>query len=465
MTVSQPTYSDVWNTLVRAERRSGVLTAKLQKVQVYPFYRTRIYYTVLTSLGIFDDPHPTFASHSSDDDAPADRWDAVIDEIAQSQRARTVVVPWVRKVGSVDPYSEPVLSRLAASSVHAFRLDIADPEADIDDRAIKAWARTAVEPQVAEELRASPRDVARMTTAWQNFSDSVRDELPAADLGKFAEFPFYLARSAIAQTRAYSEVFRRWGTRQVFIVNAYSHPAIVAGAKAAGARVIELQHGFLSPYHPAYSFPHRVRVQSSPHRIITWGSFWREGMSLARGTDIRSGGATESFELARTNALADDERSNMLVVTSQGAVGEALFSSAVAFARAAPELDVVFRLHPNESLSAFEQLLGALREPPANLSLSHGDPPFMSLLSSARFVVGAFSTTLYEGLALGARVIALTLPGHENLERAVARGDMQLLPHDASPAQIRTALDESRAPSHGHHYYAPHDHWKRAIDA
>lgn len=464
MISAQPTYVDVWNALVRAERESGVVTATVQKVQVYPYYRTRIYYAVLTSLGIFDDPHPTMGAQPPEAERRQGEWDAVIDEIAHSRRARNVVVPWVRTVGSADPYSEPVLNRLASSRRGAFRLAISDPEADIDDRAIKAWARSEFEPAVAAELRAAPRDLEHITTAWQNFARSVLDELPGADLGKFAEFPFYLARSSIALTRAYSALFRRWRTRRVFIVNAYSHPAIVAGAKAAGARVIELQHGFLSPYHPAYSFPHRVRVQSSPNRIVTWGSFWREGMSLARGTRIRSGGATESFERARAHALSDDKRSNMLVVTSQGAVGEALFASAVAFARAAPELDVVFRLHPNESLPAFEQLLDALDDPPPNLSLSHRDPPFVTLLGSARFVVGAFSTTLYEGVALGARVIALTLPGHENLERAVARGDIQLLPHDADPAQIRAALDRSRQPGDGRDYYAPHEHWKRAID-
>jgi hypothetical protein len=64
------------------------------------------------------------------------------------------------------------------------------------------------------------------------------------------------------------------------------------------------------------------------------------------------------------------------------------------------------------------------------------------------YLVGAFSTTLYEGLALGCSVLVLPLPGFEHVARAIELGDMTLVQDlDKLPqylAQAKPAQDPSR---------------------
>jgi hypothetical protein len=108
--------------------------------------------------------------------------------------------------------------------------------------------------------------------------------------------------------------------------------------------------------------------------------------------------------------------------TSQGAVSEELQKAAVAAALALPDFKVIYRLHPNEDLAAYPQ--AGL---PKNFSYSHKTPVFLELLAQSTYLVGAFSTTLYEGMALGSKVLVLPLPGYENMKRAIESGDVTVI--------------------------------------
>jgi hypothetical protein len=136
-------------------------------------------------------------------------------------------------------------------------------------------------------------------------------------LEKFQKYPQWLVRRTLAERMGFGELFRKLGTKDLYIVNAYSEPSIVLGAHRAGVRVHEIQHGFISAFHPAYSFaapgtkPDRKPNQSpkldaAPDEILTWGSFWGSGVSLARGTQLRVSGPTAPFREYRQKALAEN---------------------------------------------------------------------------------------------------------------------------------------------------------------
>ncbi len=50
---------------------------------------------------------------------------------------------------------------------------------------------------------------------------------------------------------------RRHGIKTVYVVVAYFHQHIVGAARDLGIRVVELQHGAISPFHLGYSYPGR----------------------------------------------------------------------------------------------------------------------------------------------------------------------------------------------------------------
>jgi hypothetical protein len=152
-----------------------------------------------------------------------------------------------------------------------------------------------------------------------------------------------------------------------------------------------------------------------------------------------------------------------VLFTSQGAIAVELFNAALETARALPDHNIIYRLHPNEALADFEALLEAAaniakakgQAMPVNFSLSHRDPIFLDLVSRSEYLIGAFSTTLFEGLALGCKVLVLPINGYENVKPAILSGDITLI---TSLEELPEALAAARKAKHPEIYYAKEDH-------
>ena len=115
--------------------------------------------------------------------------------------------------------------------------------------------------------------------------------------------------------------------------------------------------------------------------------------------------------------------------------------------------NIVYRLHPNESLEDY-RALGKKLAPkglPKNFSLSHKDPIFLDLVSQSEYLIGAFSTTLFEGLALGCKVLVLPLSGYQNVLPAIASGDLTLI---SNLEELPTYLSKAKVAADPNRYYA-----------
>jgi hypothetical protein len=59
---------------------------------------------------------------------------------------------------------------------------------------------------------------------------------------------------------------------------------------------------------------------------------------------------------------------------------------------------------------------------------------------------------LVEALALGAKVVAVALPGHENIEAIATRGDLVLAPVDSN---LTLQLSQAKLAQNPSYYFAP----------
>lgn len=456
-------FGEFWQRFTSAEQRGEAFQFELLDVKLWPIFRTRVFYRLAQDLDIFQDPHPaqnSAASESADWKLPAD--------LAASE---TVVVPFRRRVEATDPYSLDIISELRESGRQFSVLDFDDDSEPVDIGRLRAWGISQFEAGLAEEFRVwrqqqlnrwqgwRPRLGTPMhyEQRWKLLAASLEAEF-AVPLGDFHDLPRWRLRRFFAHARAFERYFAARKVKRLFLVNSYSNPDIVLGAKLAGVRVIELQHGFISPMHPAYSFPRGIKSAVLPDELLVWGEHWKAEARLPRSTRIRITGPTSQF-LATRAAMAEQaatpgsaHQGREIVFTSQGALAPQLLESALAFAAALPDYQVIYRLHPNEDLESYRARLPQVQ--PKNLELSHREPKFLDLLQQRPIVVGGFSTTLYEAAGLGLPAIALDLPGHEHLASAVAAGDMQLV-RGINPAaeKIRELVNSARPAKNPQRYY------------
>ncbi|MEU4193210.1 hypothetical protein AB0E69_15040 [Kribbella sp. NPDC026611] len=232
----------------------------------------------------------------------------------------------------------------------------------------------------------------------------------------------------------YRALLKRHQIKTVYVVVAYFHQHIVGAARDLGIRVVELQHGAISPYHLGYSYPGRPQVANQPDELWCFGDYWTDVADLPAGMRTEVVGAP--FLPARRPK--DPAKA---VFLSQGTVGAELVHVAEAVAKANPDLDVVFRLHPSERESDYTI--------PPNVRVSTGGNT-LDLLAEATYQVGVSTTALFEGMALGCRTAVANLPGHEYLDPAIAKGHAMLLQRPTDLTRAPLCTDPSA-------YYAPSD--------
>lgn len=431
-------YLDFWERFRSAEQKADVFSIQTIGFQLYPMLRTRLYYELAQKLGLFDNPHPNSEPKS---ELEVSNLDHLI-----SAKAKVVVVPFARKVGSEDVYSQPFIDALGPTARVLEQSDLAE---------VRSYGKSKFDRFVYDAmLKEKKRDV---RARWAKMAEIFEQEL-GVGLGKFAEFPNWLVRRYIGECLAYKELFSNLGVKKLYIVNAYSHPSLVVGAKQAGAKVIEIQHGFISEYHPAYHYP-KIRIQSAPNKLLTWGDYWVKAASFPKGMKVKAVGPAKNYLLAREE-FEQMAHEKTILFSSQGAIGKALITEAIRWANELGEYQITFRLHPNEDLAEYQAL-----KLPKNLVLSHKDPRFLELLQSHRFLVGGFSTTIYEAMGFGISAIALKLPGVENLDQARAKGDLVVGELGLGREQLLELVAKAAPARNPYSYYAKDFDLKVALSA
>lgn len=418
----------ICNAFWEVERRLSLLDWRVGGVAPWPLVRMPLYYAATQRLAMFDPPHPALKGAAPEDmDALAfeAQWRAqeahhasMIERRAPPKSARDAVIMATKKINGSEPYTDALRAELGD---RALLLDFSVdgetmPGAHNFHRYKDLFRSRYRRPELS---RLSKEAVAVCDGIWCHLFDEL-----GVDVGNVAKTCRQRIVDFDAVYRGFDMFFGVNPIQTLYLTNGYgsTNRAVLQAARANGARVVELQHGFISAYHLGYSWPGRPEVPYTPDELWTFGSFWPETTPLPANMTWRVIGAPYVLGLAAA-ASGQPRDESLVVFTSQGVIGRRLFDMALETARRRPDRRVVFRLHPNENLSDYESLLRAAGGAPANFSLSHKSPNIFALLATAAIQVGAFSTTLFEGMSLGTRTIVVDMPGAEYMRPVVDKGD------------------------------------------
>ncbi len=458
-----------------AERELGLTRFTIEGIYVWPLIRMQTYYRLTQLVGIYDAPHPNHVEKKRQTEVnPATR--AVLARMRQTSAStahaslgsrmknsmRTLLGGLKRNTKSFTNADIAVL--MATRKVQGEELYTLALRQEAGSRAL------LLDRGQGEKVKEGAVDFDNLVTQFllrkDKVSDvfvSVEERLVLEGVRTFFENRLNLnlgdlvlvSQKALVQFRAvqqgFVEFWKAHPVERFFLTNAYgvTTRAAMVAAQECGIRTIELQHGFISKYHLGYSWPEQEEVPYAPDELWGFGDYWPHVTPLARGISPRTIGApyvTGMAEKAKGNS-----NQNLVVFTSQGVVGRQLVEWAIETAARCPEKEVVFRLHPSEQLETYEQQIGSLEELPVNFSFSHRQPVIFELLAQAETQVGAFSTTLLEGMLLGCRTVVVNLPGVEYMAPVIDRGDALFV---KNIDELASRLDEAPRAQDPSYYYA-----------
>lgn len=210
----------------------------------------------------------------------------------------------------------------------------------------------------------------------------------------------------------YERMLLKRGIKQVYLVVSYTHEALIAACKDLGIECIEIQHGTMSRYHLGYSFPYNSFIHYFPDKIELFGKYWQDYTPLPLNSEkISIKGYTYLFDTWKKFREVNKNK-NQVVFLSQGTNGEKLAQFAYMFANKYNECKIIYKLHPGEFgrwRTSYPVLKQALKL--NNFELIENKRNLYHILQESSFVVGVYSTAIYESLTLGCKVILIDLPG------------------------------------------------------
>jgi hypothetical protein len=218
----------------------------------------------------------------------------------------------------------------------------------------------------------------------------------------------------------YKLLLRKVAPKVAVIIVSYQKETFIEACKALNIPVIELQHGVISCYSMAYSFPgpHSMK-RSFPDYFLTFGDYWKKCVEFPIKKERIYNVGYPYFEL-EAKKYANMPKKNQIVFISQGTVGKEMSKFAAKFAKnSSPDQKIVYKLHPAEYGSWRKEYPWLAK---INITvIDDNRVPLYQLFAESKIQIGVYSTAIYEGLSFGLRTFLLNLPGVEYMEDLIEK--------------------------------------------
>ena len=452
---SQLTVDDIWNAFVAVEKDEQLVDFRVGKIYFWPLLRDRLMRDVAETLGVFEkreDPE-NVAQLAGDNQI-----------LAPFTKSEVAIVPFLRRdENGAEPFSDFIVKALRGEGIEPLifgmgkeDLGSGRPQIEVLEREFLRRYRNRAKLVVGPTIRRSHRDhYAKVLSA---LAFELTGDGSALVTSRYQSFPRWLLVDFYAQRLGFKKFFKSAKVKTLVVVNAWKR-ALIAGAQEAGVWVIEPQHGLLSPKLPLLSWPGEDIVDYLPNQLLLWGSYW--GQIMDAPTSIERTVIGAPTKLADLQAQSIAHKPGTVLIVSQVQQTSKILDLAIRAAVANPELKFVLKPHPQEKPVTMGDISSRVSQMPENLQFANPNSSALPMLARAEYVVGVHSMALIEALALGAKVLAIKLPGFENIQPFVNRGDIALVDSDSN---LTNELALSRVAPRANEYFAQSVSAKQLVD-
>lgn len=218
----------------------------------------------------------------------------------------------------------------------------------------------------------------------------------------------------ITERGFYQKLFRLKKPKEIYIINYSQLSGMIAAAKEEGILVNELQHGMISEISVVANYPHTLpgSLHYFPDRFYLW-----DNISMCFGNLPLEGNHIIPFKnkhiekwKQRTEAFAKDEKT--ILIISQPYSSQEIQDFLQANVEGLKDYTLLYKIHPVEDKKNFLRFKTKLLAYP-NIRFIENEESIYVLLKKAQYVVGIYSSSLFEATAFNCKVILLNLPGVE----------------------------------------------------
>ena len=258
---------------------------------------------------------------------------------------------------------------------------------------------------------------------FQKFSSSEIDEIKKIQQNLKEEFGFEADlvtqfkdyfRKFKAEQFLYNILFWIKKPKEIFIVSSSDKQALIFAAKSRQIVVNELQHGLMSNMDAIMNYPYTEEesLQYFPNRFFSWDNVNMFFSKLPlKDENIRkiSNGHIVNM-LTETKNIPKEE--NTILIISQPFGSKDIQKFILHNIAELKDFKIIYKIHPTEDRDEFTSFLEAAK-PYSNIEFLDNEQSIYALMKRAKYVVGIYSSALFEATAFNCEIILLNLPGVE----------------------------------------------------
>lgn len=225
----------------------------------------------------------------------------------------------------------------------------------------------------------------------------------------------------------FRKLFKKRGIKKIYVVCSYDKFEIIKAAKDLNIHVTELQHGCIKKHHLGYSYPYDKNPEFLPDRFYSFGEYWTElGIIPLEKENIVNHGYPYLIE-NKDKYRNIQKIENQILILSQWTIREQLLQLILDNINDLLDYKIIIKLHPSEEflVNTNNETLLKLKEF-SNVTISEKQK-LHYLLASSSFVVGVYSTSIYEAIEFGCKPILVDLHGIEYMEDLIHKYNVPLL--------------------------------------
>lgn len=220
----------------------------------------------------------------------------------------------------------------------------------------------------------------------------------------------------------FTKILKRVNPELIFVVVWYSSTSIIEAAKKLSIPVVELQHGTISKYHLGYNFPIKKAFSNSlPDHLFLFGQFWIQDINFPIDSDNMRIVGYPYYEHSLIQHYNKDKTvEGRILFISQGSIGRHLSRFAVEFSKLANgKYEIIIKLHPGENVDWIAKYPWLNID---DIKVAESSENLYELINSSTYVVGVYSTAIYEAISFNKKIFLIGVAGIEYMSYLLETG-------------------------------------------
>ena len=423
---------DICSILWEVEKKYDLMELRINGVNVWPNIRMNLYYDITRKCGIFEEAHRNKVKYNKLKRVFYIIKNSIMNNPFKGDYNKELLIfDHRRKVliqdNYIDIYTDNIIKEMEEESVDIIEKDyngIHHLKSEGNRRYEDSLYLYCIWDKIFRNVKLLKKDIDLLYSIEKEFRVKLNIEI---DLIKMVKNFLVTYNSKVEY---YDRLIKKRRPKAIIVLVGYYRTHLILAAKLNRVKVIELQHGVISKYHLGYSYPdYNKKIECFPDYLLTFGEYWKNvaTMPIEKKYIIPYGFPyfNKSMEKFENTEVVE----NQVIFISQGVIGRELSKICLEYAKNNPDKKIIYKLHPGEYADwkeKYDELVLAQQGYGVEV-ITSSNKNLYEYFAESPYVVGVFSTAIYEALAFGCKTILVNLPGIEYMSDLIENNVAKLI--------------------------------------